>query len=163
MSFYTIIRCLIPLSLRRGMGGEATPLRIEGVRTELTPTPDDAELAATALLESLGRKGRVQKTPNTPKTRNTPKTQNKDSAYYRRLADRIREGHATEARLATRFVAYCEQELRNPLPPPGRLAALERELYQRLDIVEREGGELKRRWQHCLADITVRLMDGRSE
>ena len=32
---------------------EAQPLRIEGCRTHLTPEPDDAELAAQALLESI--------------------------------------------------------------------------------------------------------------
>ena len=35
---------------------------------------------------------------------------------------------------------------------------LEAELYKRVDTVEREQGDLKRRWQHCLADIIVRRM-----
>ena len=60
-----------------------------------------------------------------------------------------------------RFLAFCEQELRKPHLPAygdGSLGLLEAELYKRLDIVEHEGGELKRRWQHCLATVTVRLM-----
>lgn len=131
------------------------PLRIEGVRIELTPQPDDAEVAAEALLKSLSQKADKDHKPQptqAPPEQGTP-------AYYRRLSDRIREDRETETRLALRFVAYCEQELHSPLLPTGRIAGLERELYQRIDIVEREGGELKRRWQHCLADITVRLMN----
>ena len=37
-----------------GEKGEAVPLRIEGVKpAPITPVPDDAELAAAALLESM--------------------------------------------------------------------------------------------------------------
>lgn len=145
------------------------PLRIEGIHATLTPQPDDAEMAAAALLESLAT-GRQRRNNSKTKSRNneTMKSRNndkastpdplRDSAYYRRLSDRIREDRETEARLALRFVAYCEQELHSPLLPTGRIAALERELYRRLDIIEREGGELKRRWQKCLAEVTIRLM-----
>ena len=54
-----------------------------------------------------------------------------------------------------------EQELKKPHLPvsgAGSLGLLETELYKRIDVIERVGGELKKRWQHCLADVTVRLM-----
>lgn len=60
-----------------------------------------------------------------------------------------------------RFVAFCEQELQKPSLPlsgPGSLGLLEAELYKRLDVIERRGGELKKRWQHCLATVIVRRM-----
>lgn len=68
---------------------------------------------------------------------------------------------STRLRVA-RFLAFVEQELKKPYLPTygdGSLGLLEAELYKRIDIVEREGGELKRRWQRCLALVTVRLMD----
>ena len=40
----------------------------------------------------------------------------------------------------------------------GLLLALERGLYDRQDIAYRAGGTLLRRWQHCLAEVTMRLM-----
>lgn len=132
---------------------EPQPLHVEGENTTVTPQADDAELAAQTVLESLGRNGLDGRNGRKGK----PATESQGTvAYYRRLVDRIREGRATEARLALRYVAYCEEQLRNPQLPLGQLVALENELYQRLDIVEREGGELKRRWQHCLAEVTVR-------
>lgn len=135
------------------------PLRVEGGETTITPQPDDAELAAQALLEHLGKNG-VNGRNGRNGSNGEPATESKGTvAYYHRLADRIREGRATEARLALRYVAYCEEQLRNPQLPIGQLFALENELYQRLDIIEREGGELKRRWQHCLAEVTVRMME----
>ena len=112
--------------------------------------------AAQAVLESLGKNGLDGRNGRNGR-KGKPATESQGTvAYYRRLADRIREGRATEARLALRYVAYCEEQLRNPQLPLGQLVALENELYQRIDIVEREGGELKRRWQHCLAEVTVR-------
>lgn len=148
------------------------PLRIEGITTEITPEPDDAEIAAQALLESSpsskerGAKGRKRSKNNSQlSTVNSQSGQQavKDIAYYQRLAERVKEGRAMEARQATRYVAYCEQELIKV--EDGRftvgnsqLSALEQELYRRKDIVEREGGELLRRWQHCLAECVVRQM-----
>lgn len=150
------------------------PLRIEGVpEAPFTPEPDDAELAAEALLEMIA--------PS-----NSPKGEGKNAAaskssfplgedgrglfsmeggrglYYHQLADRIREAHRKSAQQAARFVAACEHKLQDkhlPAYGPGSLQLLEVELYKRIDIVEREGGELKSRWQHCLAEVTVRLMD----
>ena len=58
-------------------------------------------------------------------------------------------------------MAFCEQELQKPSLPlsgPGSLGLLEAELYNRIDVIERRGGELKRRWQHCLATVIVRMM-----
>ena len=138
--------------------GEVQPLCIEGTRTTLTPQPDEAEIAAKALLEQFAsEKGKVKREKSADTS--TERDEERGPAYYRRLAERIREGRTTEARLVMRYLAYCEQELQNPLLPPGQVADLEKELYRRLDIIDREGGELKRRWQHCLAEVTVRLMN----
>ena len=148
------------------------PLRIEGVpEAPFTPEPDDAELAAQAVLELMTRGG--QSNRNTPSNQSNQSTQNTQSnqstqtaAYYRQLADRIREAHAKAARQATRFIYNCELELRKPRLPlygAGSVQLLETELYKRIDVVEREGGELKRRWQHCLAEVTVRLMNAQPQ
>ena len=138
-------------------------LRIEGVpEAPFTPEPDDAELAAQAVLELMTRGG--QSNRNTPSNQNNPTAQTAD--YYRQLADRIREAHAKAARQATRFIYNCELELRKPRLPlygPGSVQLLETELYKRIDVVEREGGELKTRWQHCLAEVTVRLMNAQPQ
>ena len=135
---------------------KVVPLVIEGTHTTLTAEPDDAELAAQALLILLASEElRVKSEEPQPAEKGT-------AEYYRQLAERIEQAHAAETRLATRFVAYVEQELRKPVLPKegaGSLAFLETGLYKRLDTVEREGGELKRRWQHCLADVTVRLCE----
>ena len=136
---------------RRKAVREPKPLHIEGAITTITPEPDDAELTAQALLESLSPspspkvRGEKKQAEPQPAEKGT-------AAYFHALADRVREGRAIEARMAMRYVAYCEQELlRNP-----QLAELERGLYRHLDIVDREGGELKRRWQHCLAEVIVK-------
>jgi hypothetical protein len=78
-----------------------------------------------------------------------------------------------------RFLAYAEQQLESPLftdnsslflrpdgskrpeverTPHSSLNDIERELYKRQDVVEREGGELLKRWRHCLAEVIVRQM-----
>ena len=140
------------------------PLAVEGVApAPLTAEPDDAELAAEALLESLspdpspvGRGGKKQAKPKA--------AEQGTAEYYRQLAERIEKAQTVAAQRTTRFVAFCEQELKKrslPKNGPGSLALLEAELYKRIDTVDREGGELKRRWQHCLAEVTVRLMEER--
>lgn len=61
-----------------------------------------------------------------------------------------------------RFVTWCEHELEKrdlPIEGKGSLAQMEAELYKRIDTIERVGGELKRRWQHCLANVIVRRME----
>ncbi|MBR3467872.1 MAG: hypothetical protein IKH15_11730, partial [Bacteroidales bacterium] len=113
----------------------------------LTPEPDDAELAARALLESLasgpsvdggGEDGRPEKGSD---------------GYYHDLAKRVRTGREDERRAALRFVACCEERLEKPAP---QIEGLEEGLFRHQTAVEREGGELKRRWQHCLAEVIVR-------
>lgn len=154
------------------------PLCIEGCTTHLTPEPDDAELAAQALLESLADNSKVKglrftvknfrKRKHTRHGNHEPLTMNQepqrnDAAYYHQLADRICKTHAQEARRAKRYVAYCEQELNNHRDKvtdssenhESVLVILEQGLYKHLDTVKREGGELKRRWQHCLAEVIV--------
>lgn len=141
---------------RRGHDRPASPLRIEGIPdAPLTPEPDDAELAARALLESLA--GHPAKAGEA----DGPSPEQGTAEYYRRLADRIRQAHDAATLRTMRFVSFCEQELQKPALPvtgPGSLALLEAELYKRIDTVDREGGDLRHRWQHCLAEVTVRLM-----
>lgn len=159
--------------------GEPQPLRIEGIDpAPLTPEPDDAELAAQALLEMMSEQSlkdhlkdhHKDSHKDTAAEVTTPShsgegrggvSSPRDAKYYKDLATRIRQAHEA-ARLRTiRFLAFCEQELKKPHLPaygPGSLGLLEAELYKRIDIIDRYGGDLKRRWQHCLADVTVRLM-----
>lgn len=169
---------------RRGNGdtqpqdaqAEPQPLRIEGIPdAPLTPEPDEAEQAAQAVLELMcdGRwkmeDGARPKDAHQPhkahQTHQTHKTHSPhpphDSRYYQDLAARIREAHEASRQRTMRFLAYCEQTLSQPDVPatgPNSLQLIETELYKRIDIIEREGGELKRRWQHCLAEVTVRMM-----
>ena len=169
------------------------PLRIEGTKTSLTPEPDDAELAAQALLESpppnplpLGRgvdshsaKGdHFSPTGGETERRAVGETE-KGVAYYRELSRKIRTARQQEVRQTMRFLAYAEQQLESPLftdnsslflrpngskrpeverTPHSSLNDIERELYKRQDVVEREGGELLKRWRHCLAEVIVRQM-----
>lgn len=146
---------------------EPVPLRIEGIpEAPFTAEPDDAELAAQALLELMNGLS-----PNPSPVREgdaaaispSPTGEGRgEAAYYHALASRIREAHTKAAQQATRLIYNCELELQKPHLPlygPGSVQLLETELYKRLDVVEREGGELKRRWQHCLAEVTVRLMN----
>lgn len=176
---------------RERKGLLARPLRIDGCRPTLTPQPDDAELAAQALLEtraanSKGRnndKGRRRDNDIT-KYRNNDKEESAphDAAYYCELSERIKAAHEQERRSAMRYVSYCEQELggirnvgvtkraaveitesRNHDISTEEKAApdfakLEHGLYQHQDTVEREGGELKQRWQKCLAECIVKQM-----
>ena len=125
------------------------PFRMEGVRIVMTPRPDDAELAAQALLETLCEKlGRSRRGKQADPGQGTPE-------YYRLLSRRIQDGRAAESRAALRIVAYTEQELQSGGTPPSELEA---GLYRHFDAVEREGGDLLRRWQHCLAECIVRQM-----
>ena len=128
-------------------------LRIEGIEPALlTPAPDDAELAATLLLESMSRKGRVAKKRKTPDS---------VTAKYKAIADNIRENRAAAVRTAQRYIAYSEQVLaqaKSGVTGGSSLADLERGLFLNQHAAEREGGELFSRWQHCLAVVTIRLM-----
>ena len=162
---------------KKQVGAEPRPLRIEGVTpAPLTAEPDDAELAAQALLETMrSEECRVKSEESaTAKSNHTvqssklkAQSETHDAEYYRKLADRIRQAHEESRLRALRFVAFCEQQLSSgkelPLTGDGSLGLLEAELYKRIDIVEREGGELLRRWQHCLAEVIVRLMQAGSQ
>lgn len=142
------------------------PLRIEGVKpAPLTPEPDDAELAAQALLEMLAspeqhRNNDIQEYRNNEK-QDGKADRPRDAQYYRALADRIRAARADSRRRTLRFVAWAEEQLALPSLPvtgPGSLQLIERELLKRVDIIEQMGDRLKQRWQHALATVTVRLM-----
>ena len=150
-----------PLPQQGGVG--AIPLRIEGIDdAPLTPEPDDAELAAQAVLEMMcDVRGKKEDVREKPSTVSHQPSDIHDARYYHELADRIRQARETSRQRTMRFLAFCEQTLAQPDVPvtgPNSLQLIERELYKRIDIIEREGGELKRRWQHCLADVTVRRM-----
>lgn len=146
---------------------EPQPLRIPGVgNAPMTPEPDDAELAAQALLEIMNERRKhhnhkARKAHADDNATTDGKDVPHDAAFYRRLAENIRIAYAANAQRATRFISFCEQQLRNPdlpLTGEGSVQLLEAELYKRIDIVEREGGKLKQRWQHCLAEVTLRLL-----
>jgi hypothetical protein len=58
-----------------------------------------------------------------------------------------------------RLLASVEEQLSEPTALyKGQWGDTERKLYRALDIAERVGGELKSRWQHCLANVIVRRM-----
>ena len=153
---------------RCGEPDEPARFTIEGVPpAPLTPEPDDAELAAKAVLEIMAtpKPNETHKTheSNEPHETHSPNKPQPPmtAAHYQTIAQRIREAHVVATQRATRFVAFCEQKLQEPgLPREGKnsLALLNVELLKRVDVIEREGGELKRRWQHCLAEVTIRLM-----
>ena len=145
------------------------PLRIEGVKpAPLTPEPDDAELAAQALLESMVSSDKFQDSSSSTSEAAKSSAKNQDSkpetrdaAYYRRLAERIRLARDQATLRTMRFVTWCEHELEKrdlPIEGKGSLGQMEAELYKRIDTIERVGGELKHRWQHCLANVIVRRM-----
>lgn len=147
---------------------EPKPLRVEDVApAPMTPEPDDAELAAMALLEHMQEVSSSKFQVSSKSQAQPPETLNlkpetREASYYKQLAERIRKAHESANLRTQRFLAFCEQELKKhdlPKEGPGSLGLLEAELYKRLDVIERHGGELKRRWQHCLAMVTVRLMD----
>lgn len=128
---------------------EPKSLRIDGVSTRMTPKPDDAELAAQAVLEHMSEKGHKseKKAKEKQAKEGTPE-------FYQQMSGKIKEAHAQEARDAMRYLAYIE-ELRQQ-PTTEQLIEIERGLYQYQDAAEREGGDLKKRWQHCLADVLVK-------
>ena len=146
------------------------PLAVEGAPpAPFTYEPDDAELAAQALLELMAATSRGQvrdmdKSNQVTCPPDSPDTPH-DAMYYKKLAERIKTAQEA-ARLRTlRFLAFVEQELAKkelPLTGPGSLGLLEAELMKRLDVIERVGGELKTRWQHCVAQVMVRLMQATS-
>jgi hypothetical protein len=84
----------------------------------------------------------------------------RDASYYHALADRIRTARSAEARLVTRLLASVEEQLAEPTALyRGQWGDTERKLYRSMGVAEREGGELHRRWQYCLANVIVRQME----
>lgn len=124
-------------------------LRIDGVKAPvMTPKPDDAELAAQAVLEHMSEKGHKPEKKAKQAKEGTPE-------FYQQMSGKIKETHAQEARDAMRYLSYTEEELKQQ-PTTEQLIEIERGLYQYQDAAEREGGDLKKRWQHCLADVLVK-------
>jgi hypothetical protein len=137
---------------RKRFKPEPKSLRIDGVSTKMTAKPDDAELAAQALLEHMSDGSSDKKYKRTKAKVEKPKDGTPE--HYQQLSGKIKEAHAQEARDAQRYLAYTEQELKEN-PSMEQLIEIERGLYQHQDAADREGGELKSRWQHCLADALV--------
>jgi hypothetical protein len=137
---------------RKKMKDPVRTLRIDGVSTKMTPKPDDAELAAQALLEHMGDGSSDKKHKRTRAKVEKPKDGTPE--HYQQLSGKIKEAHAQEARDAMRYLAYTEQELKEN-PSMEQLIEIERGLYQHQDAADREGGELKSRWQHCIAECIL--------
>ena len=140
----------------------------------MTMEPDKAELAAQALLEVMldkqkRRRKKVDAYEDPDKAGKSVESGEPDkpdtlqtSKYYHQLSDRIRQAYASSRQRTLRFLCYCEQQLRNqdiPLFGAGSLNLLQAELLKRIDVVDRTGGEIKARWQHCLAEVTLRQME----
>ncbi len=143
------------------------PLRIQGVEeAPMTPEPDDTEIAVQAILEILLEKNAKKKKTACKGCKESNDKQKhgetKSVAYYQHLSKYMSEAYRAARLRALRFICFCEQQLENPDLPAyghGSVALLEAELYKRLDIVEREGGDMKKRWQNCLAEVTFRLLN----
>ncbi len=154
---------------KRKKSSPPMPLRIQGIETApMTPEPDNAEKSARAILEIMLAKNVKKKWGRlNPEGRIEGDVKKKcgdtnSAAYYRYLSEHIREAYRVARQRALRFLCFCEQQLEDSKLPTyghGSVALLEAELYKRLDIVEREGGDMKKRWQNCLAEVTLRLMN----
>lgn len=140
-------------------------LRIDGVKATLTPTPDDAELAAQALLESRIYGDKTQRRKKQPLPQPIPKKEGeRDAEYYRQLSEKIKESHEQERHAAMRHVAYCEEKLTSDIShQPSDIATLEHGLFKHQDTVEREGGDLLKRWQKCLAECLLLEMKNNND
>ena len=137
----------------------------------MTMEADNAELAAQALLEVMldKQKRRRKKADVSDKSETSEKSGEsgkpntlQTSEYYHQLSDRIRQAYASSRQRTLRFLCYCEQQLRNqdiPLFGAGSLNLMQAELLKRIDLVDRVGGEIKARWQHCLAEVTLRQIE----
>ena len=147
-------------------------LKIDGVgEAPMTMEADNAELAAQALLEVMldKQKRRRKKSDVSDKSETSEKSGEsgkpntlQTSEYYHQLSDRIRKAYASSRQRTLRFLCYCEQQLRNqdiPLYGADSLNIMQAELYKRIDVIDREGGDIKARWQHCLAEVTLRQME----
>ncbi len=151
------------------------PLKIDGVgEAPMTIEPDKAELAAQALLEVMldKQKQRRKKADVYEASDKAGKSGEsgesgkpnflQTSEYYHQLSDRIRQAYASSRQRTLRFLCYCEHQLRHhdiPLYGAGSLNLLQVELLKRINVVDRAGGEIKARWQHCLAEVTLRQIE----
>lgn len=174
-------QCKKTLTQRGSLEGAAYPLSIDGIPpAPLTPEPDDAELAAASLLASYtgfkvqGSGFKMFKKKDNHESLTINREPAKDAAYYQQMSDKIKAAHRQEARAAMRFVAWCEGNLRGGTEQRNNkttesvnseiretvnpFTELEAGLFKHQDVVEREGGDLKKRWQHCLATVTVLQM-----
>lgn len=152
MRFFTIYR-------RKKMKDPVRTLRIDGIKTTITPKPDDAELAAQALLESRIAPNRPTPGPSPEGRGVNRKHADGTPEYYKDLSEKIKAAHEADKRAAMRYVAYCEAQITPAVShQPSDLVELERQLYIHQDAIEREGGELKQRWQRCLALVIVKQM-----
>ena len=106
---------------------EPKPLRVEGVKpAPMTAEPDDAEIAAQALLEKMSEVKGARKDPRKDPHKDSHKDH--DAKYFKDLAARIRLAHEAARQRTQRFLAFCEQELKKhdlPKEGPGSLGLLE--------------------------------------
>lgn len=145
-------------------------LRVQGSgNIPITPEPDDAEIAAAALLEMMSLKRKKQDVVKYKSDSHVEESDDEKvflsdentSVYYHKIANNIRDARAASRQRTMRFLSFCEQELQKeeiPLTGDDSLRLLETELYKRFDTIEMVGGELKKRWQSCMAEVTIRIM-----
>lgn len=141
----------------RKASGDIPVLAITGIRqAPMTAEPDDREIAAQALMESLlpgkEREGRQREMPDKG-----------TKEYYLVISERVKKAYNNATLEARRFLVFSEQELKRedlPLEGEGSLAMLEAGLIKHLNTINREGGEMKKHWQDILADISVRQYAG---
>ena len=166
------MKCDIFRRNRRKESETPQPLKIDGINeAPITMEPDNAELAAEALLEIMVEKRKFRKKASSDVLDESnisghPSSSAADTSqtvtYYHELADRIRQAYASSRQRTLRFLCYCEQQLRNkdiPLYGADSLNLMQAELLKRIDVVDRVGGEIKARWQHCLAEVTLRQIE----
>jgi hypothetical protein len=123
------------LRRRKAFKQQPKQLRIDGIRTPLTPRPDEAEIAAQALLETMAAKRAARRNveKGRPRNNDTGRPRNNeisesrnvdktaaphDAAYYRELGARVRESRQQEALMLMRYLAYAESQL--AARPPRR-------------------------------------------
>lgn len=153
---FTKLRSILSRRNRaRNITCEPVRLAIEGIApAPLTPEPDEAELAAEAFLNS-----KIKIKDSSSAVRKAAPKGSKE--YFQQLSVKIREAQAAEARSAMRYISHTEQCLQTAASsdePGGSLAELESGLFKHQNAAQRAKGELLRRWQRCMAEVTVREM-----
>ena len=143
----------------RKASGDIPVLAITGIsQAPMTAEPDDREIAAQALMESLlsgkEREGRQKEMPDKG-----------TKEYYLVISERVKKAYNNVTLEARRFLVFSEQELKRedlPLEGEGSLETLETILSKCLNTIDREGGDLMQRWKQCQADVTVRKLTATS-